>query len=118
MVLLWYWCGTTLALILYYSGIGLVRTPQHTKVSTQDIGGWVGVGGGGVVGVISVGCVAGHSHAHESLCLLHVPWRVLIGLKEISGNSEVCSLQNSRTSLCFKDFCVLLASGGSCRWSH
>ena len=50
LVLLWYWCGTTLALILYYSGIGLVRTPQHTKVSTQDIGGWVGVGGGGVVG--------------------------------------------------------------------
>jgi hypothetical protein len=37
------------------------------------------VGGGGVVGVIYVGCVGGHTHAHESLCLLHVPWCVLIG---------------------------------------
>jgi hypothetical protein len=79
LVLLWYWFGTTLVLMLYYCVTGLVRTPQHTKVSTQDIGGWVGVGGGGVVGVIYVGCVGGHTHAHESLCLLHVPWCVLIG---------------------------------------
>ena len=117
VVLLWYWCGTIMVLVWYYSGTGLVRTPQHTKVSTQDIG-VGGCGWGWCGGVISVGCVAGHSHLHEILCLSHVPWCVLIRKEEIGGNSEVCSLQNSRTSLFFKDFCVLLASGGSCRWSH
>ena len=79
MVLLWYWCGTTLVLIWYYSGTTLVlvwyysgtdlvlfwywcgaHTTTHKGKHTRHRG-WVGVGGDGVVGVIYVGCVAGNT---------------------------------------------------------
>ena len=85
-VLLWYCLCTTLALLWYYSVTDFVllwywfgaHTTTHKGKHTRHRG-WVGVGGGGVVGAKYVGCVAGHTHAHESLCLLHVPWCVLIG---------------------------------------
>ena len=85
-VLLWYCLCTTLALLWYYSVTDFVllwywfgaHTTTHKGKHTRHRGGWVWVG---VVwwGVKCVGCVAGHTHAHESLCLVHVPWCVLIG---------------------------------------